>query len=166
MRAPPTNTFPPWTVSISPDEIPETPYRDVVLGLDIHHPGDELIEFAFESARRCRSALRVIHAYRVTYDQPVEEPQVPVSGPELLAAQERALQAMLRPWCEKFPEVPVRETVREGRAATAVVGASAGASLVVVGRRTRDSRLGAHIGAVTYAALHHVRCPVAVVPHN
>ncbi|MFD3573132.1 universal stress protein [Streptomyces sp. NPDC058644] len=151
---------------ISPDEIPETPFRDVVLGLDTHHPCDELIEFAFEFARRHRSELHVIHAFRVTHDQPAEGPQVPFRGPELLAAQERAVHATLRPWCEKYPEVSVVETVREGRAATALVSASAGASLVVVGRRIRDRRLGAHNGAVTHAALHHIHCPVAVVPHN
>ncbi|MFD1276088.1 universal stress protein [Streptomyces kaempferi] len=37
---------------ISPEEIPETPYRDVVLGLDTEQPCDELIEFAFDAARR------------------------------------------------------------------------------------------------------------------
>jgi nucleotide-binding universal stress UspA family protein len=151
---------------ISPDEIPETPYRDVVLGLDTESPCDELIEFAFESARRCHSELHVIHAFRVDRDQATEGRQVPASGPALLAAQERAVEATLRVWSDKFPGVSVVETVREERAGTALVNASAGASLVVVGRRTRDSRLGAHIGAVTHAVLHHVRCPVAVVPHN
>ncbi|MGW0821665.1 universal stress protein [Streptomyces sp. NPDC002845] len=69
------------------------------------------------------------------------------------------------PVVEKFPEVAVTETVTEGRAGAELVRASTGASLVVVGRRTRDSRLGTRIGPVTHAVLHHVRCPVAVVPH-
>lgn len=51
---------------ISPDEIPETPYRDVVLGLDTHRPCDELIEFAFDAARRraARSAWSTPSAVR------------------------------------------------------------------------------------------------------
>ncbi|MDX2936101.1 universal stress protein [Streptomyces ipomoeae] len=90
----------------------------------------------------------------------------PLPGPDVLAAQERTVVATLRPWCEKFPEVPVVETVAEGRVTAEVVRASSGASLVVVGRRKRNTSLGDHIGPVTHAVLHHVGCPVAVVPHD
>ncbi|MFF3817864.1 universal stress protein [Streptomyces bluensis] len=138
----------PVSDGVSPEEIPETPYRDVVLGLDTPRPGDELIEFAFEAARHRAARLRVVHAFSV--------PSAEGAGPRM---------DLLRPWREKFPGVPVTETVGEGRAATALVRASTRASLVVVGRRTRGSRLGTHIGPVTHAVLHHADCPVAVVPH-
>nr|WP_315986916.1 universal stress protein [Streptomyces sp. me109] len=82
-----------------------------------------------------------------------------------MAERERAVVAALRPWCDKFPEVTVVENVTEGRAADELISASAGAALVVVGRRMRASRLGTHLGPVTHAALHHAPCPVAVVPH-
>ncbi|MFJ9846630.1 universal stress protein [Kitasatospora sp. NPDC101155] len=39
------------------------------------------------------------------------------------------------------------------------------ARLLVVGRRTRWLPLGAHLGPVAHAVIHHVRCPVAVVPY-
>lgn len=165
----------PASDGVSPDEIPETPYRDVVLGLDTRRPCDELIEFAFEAARRHGAALHVVHAFSATRTDgaglptDVEPgPQVPVAqaGPEVLAAREHAVVATLRPWCEKFAGVSVTETVSEGRAATALVRASAGASLLVVGRRTRAGRFGPHTGPVTLAVLHHAACPVAVVPHD
>lgn len=89
-----------------------------------------------------------------------------MSGPELRAEQEQAVVAVLRPWYEKFPEVAVTESVTEGRAADELIGASAGAALVVVGRRIREYRLGTHLGPVAHAALHHAPCPVAVVPHT
>jgi nucleotide-binding universal stress UspA family protein len=155
----------PVSGGVSPDEIPEIPFRDVVLGLDTRRPCDELIEFAFEAAHRYGAGLHVIHAFSVPCADGADLHAVTGSGPEILAAQERAVVATLRPWCEKFPDVSVTESVSEGRAATALVRASSGASLVVVGRRTRDSRLGTHIGPVTHAALHHIGCPVAVVPH-
>ncbi|MFF7452276.1 MULTISPECIES: universal stress protein [unclassified Streptomyces] len=155
----------PVSGGISPDEIPEIPFRDVVLGLDTRRPCDELIEFAFEAAHRYGAGLHVIHAFRAPSADGGDLHAVTVSGPEILAAQERAVVATLRPWCEKFPDVSVTESVSEGRAATALVRAASGASLTVVGRRTRDSRLGTHIGPVTHAALHHIGCPVAVVPH-
>ncbi|GCB42901.1 universal stress protein [Streptomyces sp. NL15-2K] len=155
----------PVSGGVSPDEIPEIPFRDVVLGLDTRRPCDELIEFAFEAAHRYGAGLHVIHAFSVPSADGGDLHAVTGSGPEILAAQERAVVATLRPWCEKFPDVSVTESVSEGRAATALVRASSGASLVVVGRRTRDGRLGTHIGPVTHAALHHIGCPVAVVPH-
>jgi nucleotide-binding universal stress UspA family protein len=151
---------------VSPDEIPELPYRDVVLGLDVSHPCDELIEFAFAAARRRGTGLRVIHAYRVPVAYAVDDVRAPVPATQLLAERERAVLAALRPWCAKFPEVAVAETVVEGRAAGALVDASVDASLVVVGRRIRDARPGPHTGPVTHAVLHHVGCPVAVVPHT
>ena len=151
---------------VSPDEIPSTPYRDVVLGLDTGGPCDEVLEFAFETARRCGAALHVIHTFKAPPPYATADRLVPQSGPELLAEHEHQVVATLRPWCEKFPEVTVAETVSEGRAASALLRASTGASLVVVGRRVREARLGTHIGSVAHAVLHHVDCPVAVVPHS
>ncbi|MDQ0958094.1 nucleotide-binding universal stress UspA family protein [Streptomyces sp. B4I13] len=150
---------------VSPDEIPEIPYRDIVLGLDTGQPCDELIEFAFEAARRCGAALRVIHTFSTPPGYATADRVVSTPGPELLAEHEHAVVATLRPWCEKFPQVAVTETVVEGRAATELTRAASGAALVVVGRRIRDGRLGVHTGPVTHAVLHHAGCPVAVVPH-
>lgn len=150
---------------VSPDEIPEIPYRDVVLGLDTGQPCDALIEFAFETARRCCAALRVIHTFTVPPGYATADRVVPPPGPELLAEHEHAVVATLRPWCEKFPGVAVTKTVVEGRAATELTRAASGSALVVVGRRIRDSRLGPRTGPVTHAVLHHAGCPVAVVPH-
>ena len=150
---------------VSPDEISETPYRDIVLGLDTGRPCDELIEFAFETARRCKAALRVVHVFSAPSAHAAADRLVPQSGPELLAEHEHAVVAALRPWCEKFPEVAVTETVVEGRAANELVRATSGAALAVVGRRVREARLGTHIGSVAHAVLHHAGCPVAVIPH-
>ncbi|MFI6495569.1 universal stress protein [Streptomyces sp. NPDC050564] len=150
---------------ISPEEIPETPYRDVVLGLDTDRPCDELIEFAFDAALRRGASLRVIHAFSAPSGFAAVDRLAPVNGPELLAEHEHAVVATLRPWCEKFPEVVVAETVTEGRAARELVSASTGAALVVVGRQVREARLGTHVGSVVHAVLHHAPCPVAVVPH-
>ncbi|MFF1284523.1 universal stress protein [Streptomyces sp. NPDC058299] len=150
---------------ISPDEIPGIPYRDVVLGLDTGRSCDGLIEFAFDAAGRRGSSLRVIHIFSRPPDFAATDRIVPVSGPELRAEQELAVAAVLRPWCEKFPEVAVTESVTEGRAADELISASADAALVVVGRRIRETRLGIHLGPVAYAALHHAPCPVSVVPH-
>ncbi|MDT7839908.1 universal stress protein [Streptomyces justiciae] len=142
---------------VSPEEIPEIPYRDVVLGLDISRPCDELIEFAFASARLRATVLRVIHA---------SPPPMAPAGGATERPLEGALAARLRPWREKFPTVPVVETVTGEAAADELVRVSGGAALTVVGRGTGDGRPDRpHLGPVTRAVLHRARCPVAVVPH-
>lgn len=151
---------------VSPEEIPEVPYRDVVLGLDVgtscaaYTPFDELVGFAFEAAHRRGAPLRVIHAFGGGADRPAPPP-----GTDLLAEHARAVVAAVRPWREKWPETTVAETVTEGRAADELVRAAAGAGLLVVGRAGRPGHTG-RIGPVTHAVLHHVACPVAVVPHG
>ncbi|WP_409054990.1 universal stress protein [Streptomyces sp. SYP-A7185] len=141
--------------------------RDVVLGLDLNDPSDEVIGFAFEAARVRGARLRVMHAW---------------SGPSLLSlgpgeiglesAPERAqewrgfLEAVLQTWRERFPGVDVDETVVEGKAGPHLVSASSGAGLLVVGRRMHEGDVGPHAGPVTHTLIHHARCPVAVVAHD
>lgn len=165
---------------VAPDEIAATPYREVVLGLDTDRPCDEAIAFAFEAARCRGTGLRVVHAFRVPVRPasdaslvtappaspgPVPAPRAPVTA-QARADAERAVTAALRAWRERYPSVPVTESVTEERAAVAVVPAAHGAGLLVVGRRATGHRIGAHTGTVTHAALHHADCPVAVVPHD
>ncbi|CUW33150.1 MULTISPECIES: universal stress protein [Streptomyces] len=143
------------------------PFRPVVLGLDVDAPDDTLLEFAFAAAALREAPLRAVHAWWVAptsfhgfygdddlYDS-------------LARGQADHLATVLRPWRRKFPDVDVTEATRCGSAAQILVDdARDDASLVVVGRRTRTRPLGAHIGHVTHAALHHIAAPVAVVPHG
>lgn len=41
------------------------PRREVVLGLDLVDPGDAVVEFAFDAARRRAAVLRVVHGWSV-----------------------------------------------------------------------------------------------------
>ncbi|MFS4095412.1 universal stress protein [Streptomyces sp. AF1A] len=90
-------------------------------------------------------------------------------SPESRAAAEwAAREARLRGLPLRIVHVgeplPGGETSREG--AERIVDASREASLLVVGRRTRTSPLGTHVGHVAHAVLHHAPAPVAVVPHD
>ncbi|MER7897652.1 universal stress protein [Streptomyces sp. NPDC096046] len=168
----------PATHGVAPEEIPETPYRQVVLGLQTDRPCEELIEFAFDAARRRGTGLSVVHAFRTAFRPapvpsapmvsaaPESPPPVPWPQARVLAGEERTVTAVLRPWREKYPTVPVTETVTEGRAAVVLVQAAQDAGLLVVGRRGIDHQVGVFTGPVTHAVLHHAGCPVAVVPHD
>ncbi|MFZ3573038.1 universal stress protein [Streptomyces sp. BH097] len=139
------------------------PSRDVMLALDLRQPSGTVAEFAFHAAELRNAPLRVVHVWHVPLRQGL------VGRDERAAAKERAesgLAAAMGVWRSKFPKVPVNEVVVEGRPAHHVPRAAAGAGLLVVGRRPRPAAPGPHSGAVTHAAIHHVGCPVAVVPHG
>jgi nucleotide-binding universal stress UspA family protein len=143
-----------------------TAYRPVVLGLDIDHPDEAVIAFAFEEAARRQTSLRVVHGWVLPPYYVSSLPAAPETGVELHRQNVAALTEVLRPWRQKYPDVEVVEESRSGSPANHVVDASREASLVVVGRRIRRSAFGAHIGPVTHAVLHHATAPVAVVAHD
>ncbi|MFI7387802.1 universal stress protein [Streptomyces sp. NPDC049813] len=79
--------------------------------------------------------------------------------------EKKALGEALAPWRERFPDVPVTEHVEIGSAGQVLLSVAPRAQLLVVGRRARRTAVGARIGSVAHAVLHHAPCPVAVVPH-
>ena len=143
-----------------------TAFRPVVLGLDIESPDEELIEFAFAAASRRGTSLRVVHGWNpppyYAYGLSVD---LELHG-ELARRDTAALTEALGPWRKKFPDVEVTEESHYGSPGSHLVDVSREASLVVVGRRIRRSPIGAHIGPITHAVLHHSTAPVAVVPHH
>ncbi|MEU8852274.1 universal stress protein [Streptomyces sp. NPDC048564] len=140
-----------------------TPYRPVVVGVDPAHSCEEVLAFAFESAALRAAPLRVVHTWQLPYVPHALEAR---ARRDVRAAAERALEAVLGPWREKYPGVAVTELVEEGRPARHLPHASEDACLLAVGRRIRPARIGARTGPVAHAVIHHVRCPVAIVPHE
>jgi len=144
-----------------------TGYRDVVLGIDLGDPCDEVIEFAFEEARLRGARLRVVHIWHAPSPVSLGPGDIGLVGdPQRQEEWRGFLAAVVQPWQEKYPAVEVVESVSQGRASTALVRAATGASLLVVGHRATDRPVGPRTGPVTHAAIHHVGCPVAVVPHD
>ncbi|GHG97299.1 universal stress protein [Streptomyces lanatus] len=143
-----------------------TAFRPVVLGLDIESPDEELIEFAFAAAARRGTSLRVVHGWNpppyYAYGLSVD---LELHG-ELARRETAALTEVLSRWRKKFPDIEVSEESHYGSPGSHLVDVSREASLVVVGRRIRRNPVGAHIGPVTHAVLHHSTAPVAVVPHH
>ncbi|MFG2026105.1 universal stress protein [Streptomyces sp. NPDC048825] len=143
-----------------------TAFRPVVLGLPAGSSDEAVIAFAFEEARLRDTELHVLQGW----NQSPYSVYTMGSGfePHEEFARERAavLTEALGAWRQKYPDVEVVEVSRPGSAADLLIDASRDASLVVVGRRVRRNPVGAHIGAVTHAVLHHATAPVAVVAHD
>ncbi|MCT7353874.1 universal stress protein [Streptomyces sp. 15-116A] len=142
---------------------PRTPYRGVVVGVDPAHSCEELLAFAFESAALRAVPLRVVYAWQLPYMPSAAQAK---ARKAVHASAEKALAGVLGPWREKYPAVEVRALVEEGRPAQQLLDASKDAGLVAVGRRIRPARIGTRTGPVAHAVMHHVRCPVAIIPHE
>ncbi|MFF5497369.1 universal stress protein [Streptomyces aquilus] len=140
-----------------------TPYREVMVGVDPAHRCEELLAFAFESAMLRAAPLRAVYIWQLPFLPAAAQGRArkAVSG-----TAEHALRTVLEPWREKFPTVEVHTPALEGRPAVQLTQAAGDAGLLVVGRKVRPSRIGTHTGPVVHAVMHHVRCPVAVVPHD
>ncbi|MFJ9770604.1 universal stress protein [Kitasatospora sp. NPDC101157] len=139
----------------------------VLVGLDLARPADEVLDFAFEAAARCSAPLRVLHAWTppagtayVSFDAigSVEK--------DFSDAERGRLADALDPWRARHPEVAVTADLVHGSPAVEIVNAAPTARLLVLGRRIRRMPLGARLGPVAHAAIHHVDCPVVIVPHG
>ncbi|MFZ3573036.1 universal stress protein [Streptomyces sp. BH097] len=161
-------TVPVVLVRAGASERPRTAAEEVVLGLDLADPCDEVIAFGFAAAALHGVPLRVVSAWHGPAFYTLGPGELALAeGPRRADEWHGFQQAVLESWRGKFPGVEVSAAVVEGRAAGPLLDATEGAGLVVVGRRTRESHLPGHRnGPVTHAVIHHARCPVAVVPHS
>ncbi|MYW70026.1 universal stress protein [Streptomyces sp. SID8379] len=142
--------------------------REIVVGQE----GDAedsaaALEFAFRTAAARGASVRAVRAWSLppvfTYSPASLELLDESGGME--PYEKKALGEALAPWRERFPDVPVTEHVEIGSAGQVLLSVAPRAQLLVVGRRARRTAVGARIGSVAHAVLHHAPCPVAVVPH-
>ena len=142
-----------------------TPASRVVVALKLHGSSDELLDFAFHTAAVRGVALLAVHGRSVPLHARVPWGVDHAVTEEMTGDAQQELSKALHRWREKYPQVDAAHAIRLETPAKAVVHAGEGAALLVVGRRTHRHDMAPHLGHVTHAAIHHARCPVAVVPH-
>jgi nucleotide-binding universal stress UspA family protein len=136
--------------------------QPVVVGVDGGEAGEAALEFAFEAAAARGVELAAVHSWSdaVPVDPLIAQA---MNWQTLQDNEQRILDRALRPWEEKFPDVPVRRVLVEDGAARSLVHLSDGAQLVVVGSRGHAELTGLLLGSVGHAVLHRSHCPVAIV---
>ncbi|WP_406005755.1 universal stress protein [Streptomyces sp. NBC_00637] len=141
---------------------PESP---VVVALKLNGSCDGLLDFAFHSAAAREVPLVVVHGRSVPLHARVPWGLDHGVTQEMTRDAQQELNRVLQPWSEKYPQVEVTDSILLSSPAKAVVHATEGSGLLVVGRRAHRHGVAAHLGPVANAAIHHGRCPVAVVPY-
>ena len=141
------------------------PHRQVGVGLgDLDHCADAL-RFAFEEASLREASLVAIHAWHAPQSDISRAGQAFTApgAPAMEAEATFELAELLDSWRAKYPDVPVSQDVVHGHPGRALVGLSARADLVVIGRHARHPGLTGP-GAVTHAVLNHAHGTVVTVP--
>jgi nucleotide-binding universal stress UspA family protein len=152
-------------VVLVPEMVPAAPAPGgpgVVVGVDVGDHAQAALALAFTEAAHLRLPLTAVRAWTLLGDEPGIRAMFP-HPEDLESAQHRLLSEAVAGWTERYPDVSVRRQVLRSHAAKALVQASTGAALLVVGARGAGGFLGLHLGSVTVAAIRHATCPIAVV---
>ncbi|UXY25262.1 universal stress protein [Streptomyces sp. HUAS TT20] len=142
------------------------PAGRVVVALKLHGSCDALLDFAVHTAAARGLPLLAVHGRSVPLHARVPWGVDHDVTEEMTRDAYKQLDEALHLWREKYPRLDVADSVRLASPAKVVVQAAEGAALLVVGRRRHRHGLAPHLGPVAQAAVHHGRCPVAVVPHD
>lgn len=146
---------------------PPEPHDPVVLGVGEHGSAAAVTVFALEAARGQGCPLRAVHAWRVPRVEgaTAHTGQYDDARNSCRSAAQHRLDDALSTVRGPILTGGVRRVLGEGPPSEVLLGACEEASLLVVGARRRDTRVGHRIGSVNRAVLRHAPCPVAVVPH-
>jgi nucleotide-binding universal stress UspA family protein len=139
--------------------------RQVGVGIGDPARSTAALAFAFEEASLRKASLIAVHALDMPSGK-IESAAWALATPGRPGLEEDAasqLDSMLADWRGKYPDVQVSHDFVQGHPGRALVGLSARADLVVLGRHTKHGVLPGP-GAVRHAVLNHAHGPVVTVP--
>jgi len=135
----------------------------VVVGVDGSASSQRALEWAVHHAAAHGLRLVAMHAWRLPYT--MTGPLLSYPDPDELAdGAEQLLREQLAHVDTSGLVAPVERRAVDGRAAAALIEASALASVVVVGSRGRGQIANTVLGSVSDQVSHHATSPVVVVP--
>jgi nucleotide-binding universal stress UspA family protein len=140
-----------------------SPGGPVVIGVDGSASSALAVEFAFAEATARGADVEVVNVWSGKEDRISEALPLVYNLEDVEAEQTRLVTDWIADARERFPDLPVRLRIEQGRTASTLVDASQDAQLVVVGARGRGGFAGLLLGSVSQAVLHHAHCPVTVV---
>ncbi|MBL7495952.1 universal stress protein [Frankia sp. CNm7] len=139
-----------------------TEVRRIVAGTDGSEGSLDALRWAASEAELRGAELLVLLAWQPPYTGPYL-PAIPLdAGIVEEAAREGLRQALTAVFGDSPPD-GVRAEIRQGTAAKVLTDAGKEADLLVVGSRGHGGLVGALLGSVSTAVIHHATCPVLVV---
>jgi nucleotide-binding universal stress UspA family protein len=142
-------------------------HRQVGVGIGDPAGSAAALEFAFEEASLRKASLIAVHAWDMPHGE-IASATWALATPGRPALEDEAarqLDSLLAEWHAKYPDVQVSHDFVRAHPGRALVGLSARADLVVLGRHAvHGGRPGP--GAVRHAVLNHAHGPVVTVPSS
>ncbi|HSS68577.1 MAG TPA: universal stress protein [Nocardioidaceae bacterium] len=133
----------------------------LLVGIDLQHDSDPVLDFAFARAQRMGVPLIAMHVWEV---HPFAVPPAEELA-HLAVDAKHAVEGVLRYWREKYPDVEAIASQAHDHPARGLLDASEHTQLLILGRTSSSARLtGLPFGSVTRAVLHYSDRPVAIVP--
>ncbi|MGL5811330.1 MAG: universal stress protein [Nocardioides sp.] len=145
-------------------------HAPIVVGLCLAAGDDQVLEYAFGRAVDLGAPLTAVHAWDLPplYSLPAAFAAGDAArddGTQLKDMIARSADRLLEPWRARHPEVDIDLRLVIDRPVGAVLDASEGAQLTVLGRHDGAFRRGGlHLGSTVRGVLHHLRSPVVVLP--
>jgi len=134
----------------------------IVVGVDGSAGSEAAVAFAFAEAARRRVAVCAIHAFDAAAVQTVAYlPEDELN--RLRLAAEDTLGSLLAPQADKYPDLEISFELVHATPAPALIAASGGAELLVVGARGHGGFATLSLGSTSHTVLYDAGCPVAVV---
>ena len=135
------------------------PVSRIVVGLDGSEESVRALEWAVRQAGLTGSRLQVI----TVWQWPAMYGTAPMPEIDYEGDTRRAVVGRVDEVRAHHPDLEIDFDVVAGPAAQALVQASSGAELLVVGSRGHGAFAGALIGSVSLHCVHQAHCPVVVI---
>jgi nucleotide-binding universal stress UspA family protein len=137
----------------------------VVVGIDGSDSSRRALHFALTEAALRKTALTAVHAWALPDHPGIASLRASglVEGSFLAGQAADALADALADVRGDFPDVDVTEHLVDERPVPALLEASRGAQLLVLGSRGRGAFTGLVLGSVSHSAVRGADCPVAVI---
>jgi nucleotide-binding universal stress UspA family protein len=136
----------------------------VIVGVDGSRTSDAAVAFAFHAAAVRGADLVAVHVWDDVVIPGTHTLQNVLVDPVRIEQDARALLAeRIAGWADKYPDVPVRQALVQGRAVTALLDQTKQAQLLVVGSHGRGGFAGMLLGSTSHSLIIHSNCPVVVV---
>lgn len=132
----------------------------IVVGVDGSVHGRRALAWALEEARLRQMTCLLVHG--VEFGMAASSPYIGSAYEDIRTAGQAVLDEEVA--FATSSGVRIESRLELGSAAHALIEASRGAGMLVVGSRGHGGFAGLLLGSVSTACVHHVHCPVTVIP--
>ena len=143
-------------------------HHEIVVGVHDPDRSAAALRFAFEEANLRNARLMAVYAWAWSLPSTgsvgtlTPQERAVMGASDIRAYAATRLESVLGKWQENYPAVQAGWEIVHAHPARVLIGASARADLVVLGRHAA----GSSVGSITHPVVGHAHGPVAIIPSD